>query len=229
MLSIISTPIGNLEDITIRAIKTLFSVDLLLCEDTRRTGQLLAILRDTYGTMFSLHQEQPKLISYYDEVEFKKVPELIDLLEQGTHIGLVSDSGTPLINDPGFILIRECRKRNIFVQSIPGASAFLAALTSSGLPTDSFYYGGFLPEKEGQRLRRIEAIKQIQQTTIVCYCSPHKLETTLQNLAAVYGEDHTITLAKELTKLHETVWTGTIREALRLEILGEYVLLWRNS
>ena len=137
ILYIVSTPIGNLDDITLRAIKTLSSVDVVLCEDTRHTGLLLNKLKI-----------QVKLLPYYDEIEDKRIPEIIEYLEQEKTVALVSDAGTPLISDPGYRLVRECVKRNIPVESVPGPSAILAALTSSGLPPDKFIFFGFVNAKK---------------------------------------------------------------------------------
>ena len=132
-LSIVSTPIGNLEDVTIRAIKTLFSVDIILCEDTRRTGILLQELQSRLAIMFRYMIAKPQLMSYYDEIEDKRIPEVIDALTQGRNIALISDAGTPLISDPGFRLVRECVKENVEVVPLPGPSAAMAALSASGL------------------------------------------------------------------------------------------------
>jgi 16S rRNA (cytidine1402-2'-O)-methyltransferase len=187
-LSIISTPIGNLEDITIRAILTLFRVDILLCEDTRRTGQLLKELKTRYTSLLDEHVSSPTLVSYYDEIEQKRLPEIIELLNTGKHVGLVSDNGTPAISDPGFRIIREALKRSISVTSIPGANAAVTALTSSGFPTDSFLFIGFLPEKESQRIKRLTELTLLPfSTTIISYCSPHKLQQTLTDIQQVYG------------------------------------------
>lgn len=212
-LYIVSTPIGNLDDITYRAVKTLSSVDLVLCEDTRRTGLLLQ----------KLHI-QVKLTPYYDETEDKRIPEVIAMLQEGKHIALVSDAGTPLLSDPGFRLVRECLKRGITIQSIPGASAVLAALVSSGLPTDRFLFLGYPPEKQSARLGVFREIAP--QLTTIFYCAPHKLATTLADLQSVLG-DVGVVIARELTKVHEEVWRGKLSEA-RAHFnapQGEFVLL----
>ncbi len=234
-LFIVATPIGNLEDITIRAIKTLFSVDIIACEDTRRTGQLLTELEKRYPSVLnSATLSKPQLVSYYDEVELNKAPELIQFLVEGKNIALVSDAGTPLIADPGYKLVAEAVKRDIRVESIPGPSAMLAALTVSGLPTHSFHFLGYPPEKEGRRASFFEKLfansKNLEQpTTYILYVAPHKLVTTLEDLQAVFG-DGDIVLARELTKIHEEVWRGTISEALEkyqtIEPKGEFVLLF---
>lgn len=226
-LYIISTPIGNLDDITIRSIATLFRIDILLCEDTRRTGQLLKELKNRYPNL--AQGQTPQLMSYYDEIEHLKIPEIINALQEGNIIGLVSDNGTPTISDPGFKLIRESKKRNIKVTSIPGANAALTALTTSGLPTDSYLFIGFLPEKESQRMKKLQELKDLTlQPTIISYCAPHKLHTTLTDMQRVYGDNQTITIARELTKIHEQVWNGTVKEAIILfnQPKGEFVLLW---
>jgi 16S rRNA (cytidine1402-2'-O)-methyltransferase len=217
-LSIVSTPIGNLEDITIRAIKTLSSVDFILCEDTRHTGLLLQKLK--------IHT---KLMPYYDKIEDKRIPEVIELLTQGKNLALVSDAGTPLISDPGFRLVRECIKRRIKVESIPGSSAVLAALTSSGLPTDNFMFLGYPPEKHSARIKQFKNLTYMNRfmyVTYVYYCAPHKLITTLEDLKTAVG-DIEIVIARELTKIHEEIWLGTILEALShfANPQGEFVLL----
>jgi 16S rRNA (cytidine1402-2'-O)-methyltransferase len=211
ILFIVSTPIGNLDDITLRAIKTLSSVDLILCEDTRHTGLLLQKL-----------DIQAKLMQYYDEIEDKRIPEVIELLNQGKNIALVSDAGTPLISDPGFRLVRECIKRGITVESIPGPSALLASLTSSGLPTDSFHFYGYLPEKQ---LARRTLLKTLNGTCVF-YCAPHKLASTLQDMQETLGNIE-IVVARELTKVHEEMWHGTVSEAVEkfTSPQGEFVLL----
>lgn len=220
-LSIVSTPIGNLDDITIRAIKTLFTADLILCEDTRHSGMLLTELSKRYGELFDQNPDwKPKLISYYDEIEEKKLPEVIDLLMQGNHLALISDAGTPLINDPGFRLVRECIKRNIKVESIPGSSALLTALTSSGFPSDKFIFLGYTHAKN---------FKYVQPgVTAIFYEAPHKLLQNLKDMQSVFG-DIEICVARELTKIHEEVWKGKISEAIThfANPKGEFVLLFQ--
>lgn len=211
MLSIVSTPIGNLDDITLRAIKTLSSVELILCEDTRHTGLLLR----------ELHI-QVKLLSYYDKIEDKRIPEIIEMLENGKNIALVSDAGTPLISDPGFRLVRECMKRNIKVESIPGPSAVIAALTVSGLPADKFLFLGYVHSKN---------FKYIQPgVTAIFYEAPHKLLKTLEEMKTAFG-DIEICLVRELTKIHEEIWKGSMSEAINHfhSPKGEFVLLFRQE
>jgi 16S rRNA (cytidine1402-2'-O)-methyltransferase len=227
-LFIVSTPIGNLEDITIRAMKVLFAADVILCEDTRHTGNLLNELRKRYPALTTEHK--PMLVAYYDEIEDKKIPEVVGMLEEGRNLALVSDAGTPLVSDPGFRLVRECIKRNIKVESIPGASAILTALTSSGLPSDKFSFLGYLPEKQGQRLKLLGDLPQMSKlvaSTYIAYCAPHKLEQTLVDIKEVLG-DIEITIARELTKIHEEVWKGTVTSATEQfkNPQGEFVLLF---
>ncbi len=235
-LYIVSTPIGNLEDITIRAIKTLVSSDAILCEDTRRTGFLLSEIVKRYGEQFDADPEwKPKLIPYYDEIEEKQLPHIIGLLESGKTLALVSDAGTPLVSDPGFRGVRECRKRGIPVVSIPGPSALLTALTSSGLPADKFLFLGYPPEKQSARLSLFASILSSIDTskywpTVIFYCAPHKLTQTLEDMKTTFG-DIEITLARELTKIHEEIWKGPLTAA-RVHFAapqGEFVLLFRLS
>ncbi len=232
-LSLVATPIGNLEDITIRAIKTLFSADSILCEDTRRGGFLLHELNSRYGELFDQNPNwKPSFIPYYDEIEEKKLPELIGMLQEGKHLALISDAGTPLISDPGYRLVRECMKRDILVESIPGASAVMAALTSSGLPTSSFQFFGYPHEKQAKRIKHFESLFQCFKTsehpaTNIYYVAPHKLLQTLEDIRTVFG-DIDIVLARELTKVHEQVWKGNSSKAISefADPKGEFVLLF---
>ncbi len=238
-LYIVSTPIGNLEDITIRAIKTLFSVDYIACEDTRKTGLLLQELRKRYG--FILQQFNnlsiQQCIPFHDHNEQNKTPELIALLEQGKSIALVSDAGTPLINDPGYILVRECRKRNIPVVSIPGPTALISALTVSGLRADKFTFLGYPPEKKSHRIKLFETLvyhperseaksRDLSNITYIFYCAPHKLLQTLEDMKEVFG-DKEIVIVRELTKVHEEIWKGNLSKAITYYVSpkGEFVIL----
>lgn len=230
-LFVIATPIGNLDDITIRAIKTLFAVDILACEDTRRTGMLLAELRKRHGAQLSIPEANPKLVRFDDRGEVNGAIELIGYLEDGNSVGLVSDAGTPLISDPGYVLISQCRKRNIRVESIPGASALLSALTSSGLAADKFTFLGYPPEKESHRLKLFTALNESNksiESTYIFYAAPHKLLEMLANMKTVFG-DIEITLARELTKIHEEILTQKLSMLLEsaYEPKGEYVVLFR--
>ncbi|OGG11978.1 16S rRNA (cytidine(1402)-2'-O)-methyltransferase [Candidatus Gottesmanbacteria bacterium RBG_13_45_10] len=230
-LSLVSTPIGNLDDITIRAIKTLFSSDAILCEDTRHTGLLIQEIAKRYGALVNRDPLwKPTFIPYYDQIEDKKLPEIIELLLSGKNLALVTDAGTPLISDPGFTLVRECVKRGIRVESVPGASAVLASLTASGLPADKFFFLGYPPEKQSARMKLFESLPQIAnyiKATYILYCAPHKLAMVLQDLKSILG-DITIVVERELTKVHEERWQGTVTEAMShfTEVKGELVLLF---
>jgi len=235
-LYIVATPIGNLKDITLRALETLFSVDYIACEDTRHTGQLLNVLRSNlfrhsgeernddsrikFGFWTSQNDElikSPKLISYYDEIEYKRMPEIIALLEDGKEVALVSDGGTPLVSDPGFKLVNECLKRGIKVISIPGPTAVISALVSSGLPTNNFWFLGYLPTKSTQRIKLLsslnDSLKLIKNSpTLIFFEAPHRMTESLTDIKEVFG-DREICIAKELTKIHEEVWRGKISDA----------------
>lgn len=229
-LYIVSTPIGNLDDISVRALKTLLTVDIILCEDTRRTGNLLNELKKRYTQFLGNGQhKEPKYISYYDEIEDKRLPEVIQLLNNDSSIALVSDNGTPAISDPGFRLIREVHKRNIPVTAVPGPTAAVTALVLSGLPTNSFLFLGFLPEKQGARIKILEqASRSLSDlsATLITYCAPHKLEQTLQDMMQVFG-DISVVVARELTKIHEEVISARISEHLThiTDVKGECVIL----
>src|SRR3989344_2083639 len=231
-LYVVATPIGNLEDITIRAIKTLFSGDIIACEDTRRTGLLLQELTKRYQTVIPGLTRNPAALVRLDEhTEQQGVPQIIGALTQGQVVALVSDAGTPLISDPGFLLVREAMKRGITVVSIPGPTAAIAALTSSGLPTDKFFFLGYPPEKSSHRIKLFESLLNLHRcklsSTFILYCAPHKLMQTLEDMKNVFG-DIDIVVARELTKVHEEVWRGTISAALDCfaNPKGELVLLF---
>jgi len=236
-LYIVSTPIGNLEDITIRAIKTLFSVDVIACEDTRKTGILLQELQKRYPHIVNPleNKKYQRLISYYEQNEDKRIPEIITALKNNLEIALVSDAGTPLISDPGFRLVRECIKEGIKIISIPGASSILAALTSSGLPTDKFLFVGYPPRREGNRIKFFNNIKKSQESlvsTIILFESPHRLLKTLQELNSIFS-DIPIVIARELTKIYEEVRFERISEAIvhfsTHSPKGEFVLLMNTA
>ncbi len=223
MLYLVSTPIGNLEDITLRALNTLFSVDLILCEDTRKTLNLLRLSQKP-------GQIIPKLVSYFEENEFKRIPEVVSELEKGVEIALVTNSGTPTISDPGFKLVRECRGRNIPVISIPGPSSPIAALACSGLPTDKFLFLGFLPSKSGQRIKLLENVKKSLESvssTVIFFESPFRLVKSLSDLKDVFG-DIEIVVCRELTKIYEEVEKGKISYFINKypKPKGEFVILF---
>jgi 16S rRNA (cytidine1402-2'-O)-methyltransferase len=216
-LYVVATPIGNLEDITLRAINTLQKVDLIAAEDTRHTGKLLQ--------HFQIKTPQ---ISYHQHNQQKRTPELVEKLLQGKAIALVTDAGMPGISDPGYELIFSCVDAKILVVPIPGVSASIAALSASGLPTNRFIFEGFLPAKGKERKQRLEALAN-SLLTIVLYESPHHLKITLKDLANVLGEERKIVLARELTKIYEEFWRGTIGEAIldyeNREPKGEFTLV----
>jgi 16S rRNA (cytidine1402-2'-O)-methyltransferase len=216
-LFLVGTPIGNLEDITFRAIRTLKEADLVACEDTRHSQTLL----DHY-------QIRTPTISYHEHNELTRAPELVLRLEQGEHIALVSDAGMPGISDPGHRLISLCIRHGIEVVPVPGASAFLAALVASGLPANPFRFGGFLPAKKGQRRKELEALKDAPKT-LVFYEAPHRIIETLEDICEVLG-DRLIVVAREITKLHEEFLRGRCNEVLeelrrRDKVKGELTLI----
>lgn len=231
ILYLVPTPIGNLGDITLRSLQTLFAVDIIACEDTRRTGLLLEKLL----TKFSPNPEdktKPKLLSFYDQVELQRIPEIVSLLKAGMDIALVSDAGTPAISDPGFKLIRECIKEGLHVTSLPGASSVTTALTVSGLPTDKFLFVGYPPHKPGHRLDFFKNIKvslESVTSTIILFEAPHKLLTTLKDLQSIFGNID-IVICRELTKMYEEVRREKISESLihfkKTPPKGEFVLLF---
>ena len=200
-LYIIPTPVGNLEDMTFRAIRLLKEVDLILAEDTRTTGFLLK------------HFEiQNKMQSYHKFNEHKAIAHIIDRLNAGENIALVSDAGTPGISDPGFLIGRECIKAGIDIECLPGATALIPALVSSGIPCDKFYFEGFLPQKKG-RMTRFKELAEIP-TTIVLYESPHRVLKTLIQLAEYMGEERYAATCREISKLHEETLRGTLAELI---------------
>ncbi|MCX7750879.1 MAG: 16S rRNA (cytidine(1402)-2'-O)-methyltransferase [Candidatus Bipolaricaulota bacterium] len=217
-LYVVSTPIGNLEDITLRALRVLREADLIVGEDTRRTRGLLA--HYGIGTPFA-----PSL---YEGVERERTEGLLRLLREGKRIALVSDAGTPLLSDPGYPLVRACAAEGIPVVPIPGASALLAALVASGLPTDRFLFGGYLPRQPGPRRRALEELLGVGCTAVV-YESPRRVRATLEELANL-DPNRPVVVARELTKVHEEFVRGTAAEvaaalAARGEVRGEVALL----
>ena len=199
-LYLIPTPIGNLEDITLRAIRILGEVDIILAEDTRTTGNLLKHL-----------QIQPKrLLSHHQHNEHAATNEIIRLLKQGAIMALVSDAGTPGISDPGFMLVRACIEENIKVECLPGPTAFVPALVASGFPCDRFVFEGFLPLKKGRQTKFKELAMETK--TIVLYESPHRLVKTLEQIAAFLGMERNVCVVRELSKVFETYHRGTATE-----------------
>ena len=200
-LFIVPTPIGNLEDMTFRAIRVLKEADLILAEDTRTSGKLLKHYE--IGThMYSHHMHN----------EHKTIDSLIARLKSGETIALISDAGTPAISDPGFLLTRACVEQDVEVECLPGATAFVPALVNSGLPNDRFTFEGFLPEKKGRQTRYLILAEEVR--TMIIYVSPHKLLKTLAEFITYFGEDRPICVSRELSKLHEENVRGTVREVL---------------
>ncbi len=217
-LYLVGTPIGNLEDITLRAVRVLKEADIIACEDTRQTQKLLS----HYG----IHT---RTTSYHEHNEMTKAPELVVELEQGSRIALVTDAGMPGISDPGFRLISLAIRHHIPVVPIPGASAFLSALVASGLPTDSFRFSGFLPAKIGQRRQVLESIRDSPRTQIF-YEAPHRIKEALQDVVDTLGPDRHVVIAREVTKIHEEFLRGRSRDVLdtlnsRGDIKGEITLI----
>lgn len=198
-LYIVPTPIGNLEDITLRAIRILKEVSLVLAEDTRTSGFLLKHLQIT-----------TPLHSHHKFNEHRTVEQVAQRIEAGESVALISDAGTPGISDPGFLLVRTCVEKGLEVECLPGATAFIPALVASGLPCDRFIFEGFLPQKKG-RNKRIEALKD-EVRTIVFYESPYRLVKLLQQLAEIFGTERKASVSRELTKLHEETARGTLLE-----------------
>lgn len=221
MLYLVPTPIGNLEDITLRAIKTLEEVDLVLAEDTRVSGRLLK------------HYDIDKpLKSFHTHNEHARVDSILQVLQSGSKVALISDAGTPGISDPGYLMVRAALDHAIPVISLPGATAFVPALVSSGLPSDRFHFEGFLPHKKG-RQTRLKYLCTLPNTFLL-YESPHRIKKCLSQLIELCGPDREACLARELTKIHEEFIRGTLEEILttldsRPSIKGEIVLIVSGS
>jgi 16S rRNA (cytidine1402-2'-O)-methyltransferase len=220
-LYVVATPIGNLEDITFRAVRILREVDRIACEDTRHTRKLL----DHYNIA-------TPVVSYHEHNEQTRSEELLRELQAGKNIALVSDAGTPLIADPGYRLVRKAREEGIPISPLPGPSAVLAALAASGLATDTFLFVGFLASKKSQRRKQLEELKSTP-ATVVFYEAPHRIVETLDDIAEILGA-RPIVLARELTKMHEEFLDGTaaeVREALaqRPSLKGEFTILIGKS
>ncbi len=200
-LYIVPTPIGNLEDITLRAISILKEVDLILAEDTRTSGKLLKHFE--IGT---------QMHSHHMHNEHKMVDSIVRRIQAGENIALISDAGTPAISDPGFLLTRACVEKGVDVECLPGATAFVPALVNSGLPNDKFVFEGFLPVKKGRQTRLLLLAEESR--TMIFYESPHKLMKTLTQFAEYFGEERKISVSRELTKLYEETVRGTVKEVL---------------
>lgn len=205
-LYVVATPIGNLEDVTLRALRVLREADLVACEDTRRTRGLLS--------HFDIHTP---VTSYFEHNMRVKGERLLRTLQEGRSVALVTDAGTPGISDPGFLLVRSARAAGIAVVPVPGPSAVVAALSAAGIPSDRFVFEGFLPVKPGRRLNRLRALRDLE-TTVVCYESPHRILAALEAIGTVWGEAPMV-MARELTKQFEEIVEGT-PEALRAQLAG---------
>ncbi|MFY8026204.1 MAG: 16S rRNA (cytidine(1402)-2'-O)-methyltransferase [Sediminibacterium sp.] len=216
MLYLVPTPLGNLKDITLRSLEVLNLVDLILCEDTRTSSKLL-----------QHYNIQKPLTPYHQHNEHKIVSHLADQLEAGKTMALITDAGTPGISDPAFLLVRECIKRNIRVECLPGAAAFVPALVNSGLPTNRFVFEGFIPIKKGRQT----LLKQLatEERTMIFYESPMRLVKTLEDMAQYFGEDRSCSVARELTKLFEENKRGSLKEVAEYfkskSVKGEIVLV----
>lgn len=229
ILFLVSTPIGNLEDVTIRAVKTIFKVNIIACEDTRKTGLLIQELKKKYLKSILTSANKPKLIRFDSNVELNQTPLLIKYLKDGIDIALISDSGTPLISDPGYILVKEAKRYNIRVVPIPGPCAAITSLSVSGLPANMFCFMGFSPHKKSHRLNLFHTIMRISDLihfTYIFYCSPHKLIRILADFQTVFG-NREIVIVREMTKIHEEVYSGNIQNALERfqKPKGEFVVL----
>jgi len=216
ILYIVATPIGNLEDITLRAIRILKEVDLIACEDTRHTGKLLAHL-----------QVKKRMISYFEHNKMSRGVEIIRELEEGRNVALVSDAGTPGVSDPGFNLVVSAIDKGISVVPIPGPSAAIAALSAAGLPTDQFHFVGFLPQKEGKKRKLLESLKG-DSGTLVFYESPFRIRKTIQFAHEIFG-NRPVAAVHELTKIHEGIFRGNLSELEglieKVPEKGEWLLL----
>lgn len=214
-LFLVPTPIGNLEDITLRALRVLKEADLLLAEDTRTSAPMLK--------HFDIHQ---KVFAHHQHNEHQSSNEIIRFLKEGKNIALISDAGTPAISDPGFYLVREALKHDIAIECLPGATAFVPALVNSGFPTDRFCFEGFLPLKKGRQTRY--KFLADEERTIILYESPHRLIKTLDEMALHFGADRLISVSRELTKMFEETVRGTVTEVKTYfethPVKGEFVI-----
>ena len=216
MLYVVPTPVGNMEDMTFRAIRILKEADVILAEDTRTSSVLLH--------HFEIRNQ---LISHHKFNEHQTCQHVVERILSGQTVALISDAGTPGISDPGFLLVRECTRAGIEVQTLPGATAFVPALVSSGLPCDKFCFEGFLPQKKG-RQKRLQELKD-EERTIIFYESPYRVVKTLQQFAEVFGSERSVSVCREISKVHEESVRGTIQEVLshftEHEPKGEFVII----
>ncbi len=224
-LYLVSTPIGNIKDITIRALEILWSVDLIVCEDTRETQKLLNEYKEKFDSPY------PKLLSYNDHNKDKRIPKILEILQSGQDVAFVSDRGTPLLSDPGYKLVKkviELEDYGLKIEPVPGANAMLPALQLSGFPPDKFFFVGFLPRKES---KQIELIKSFPKTTVIFYESPQRLINTLNKLQTLLN-DKPIAVCFELTKMHQKVIRGTISQVVtqltQNKLKGEITVVLNN-
>lgn len=219
-LFLIPTPIGNLQDITFRAVETLKGVDLILAEDTRHTGKLL-----------KHYDINKKMAPYHQHNEYKVLNGLIQQIKDGTSVAMVSDAGTPGISDPGFLLVRECLSQNIEIECLPGPTALIPALVNSGFPSEQFCFEGFLPHKKG-RQKRLNQLPE-ESRTMIFYESPHRLIKTLTQFKELFGSERKVAVARELTKIHEETIRGTLQEVIdyfsQKPIKGEIVIVVQGN
>ena len=216
MLYLVPTPVGNLEDITLRALRVLKEVDVILCEDTRTSGILLK------------HYEiKNTLMSHHKFNEHQTLEPIVARLKAGENMALITDAGTPAISDPGFLLVRECVRNEIEVQCLPGATAFVPALVASGLPDERFCFEGFLPQKKGRQTRLLKL--QEEERTMIFYESPYRLVKTLQQFIEYFGAERSVSVCREISKIHEESVRGTLQEVLahftETEPKGEIVIV----
>ncbi len=218
-LFVVATPIGNLEDITLRALRVLREADVILAEDTRRIRKLLA----AHGI------PSPQVWSFFEGNEERKIPAVLALLQEGKRVALVSDAGTPTLSDPGFRLVRAAREAGVPVFPVPGPSAAVAALSVSGLPTDRFVFEGFLPRTRGKRRKRLEALAD-ESRTVVLFASVHRIAKELQEMLEVLG-DRRVFIAREMTKVHEEHFYGRLSEAVSWVAgkKGEFVVVLHGA
>lgn len=222
-LYVVATPIGNLGDMVPRAVEVLQSVDLIAAEDTRHSARLLDHFNIT-----------TQAVAYHDHTDEKQVQKLVDRMLQGESVALISDAGTPIVSDPGYRLVRMARSAGVKVVPIPGACALIAALSASGLPSDRFTFEGFLPAKTGQRTNRLQLLAG-EERTMIFYEAPHRIEASISDFMAVFGDDREAVIAREITKTFETIFSGSLKALLnfvaedRNQRKGEMVLLVRGA
>lgn len=219
-LYVVPTPVGNLEDMTLRAIRVLKEVDLILAEDTRTTGILLK------------HFEIKKpMLSHHKFNEHQTVESVVSRIKSGENIALVSDAGTPGISDPGFLVVRECVRNGVEVQCLPGATAFVPAIVSSGLPNERFCFEGFLPQKKGRMTRLNSLVSETR--TMIFYESPYRLVKTLTQFSEIFGKERLVAVCREISKIHEECVRGTIKEVVehftQTEPKGEIVIILQGN